>query len=230
MSKKYCINCGTLVPFSAKFCSSCGAPQQGPESKNFRANAPVVALNAGAIAMQDSTAKNSKHHDKSEEKEKYKDIPETKLCKNAKWAFLLDYFSKTAIIPGLLLFGLIVQPIVTIAAFVVYMVILYISAVIVYENFTYFTDEIGFQKSYGAVHKKQVSIPYQMIQNVNISRTLIDRMFGLCHVSIETAGNSAGTKTSVTSSTITSSEGYLPGLDLEQAKNLHDILLSRSQD
>jgi AhpD family alkylhydroperoxidase len=226
MSKLYCINCGKDIPLNANYCPYCGAAQHGAEAGTFRANAEPIALRAAATAINGATAKQESN--KSSKNDTFKDIEERKLSSNAVWTLFFSYFVKSAILPGLLLFTLVVNPLIFISGIIVYFITVFIAAEIVYSNFRYSTDEIGFQKTYGVVHKMQTSIPYQQIQNVNIRRGLVDRMLGLCHVSIETAGNSNGARQIAESTT--ASEGYLPGLSLEDAKYLHDLLLARAQD
>jgi membrane protein YdbS with pleckstrin-like domain len=224
MTKMFCINCGKDVPLNARYCPYCGAAQHGLEAATFRANAEPIVIQAAATANTAEQQSNVTPLTVDE----FKDIEDKKLNGNAVWMLFFSYFVKTAILPGLLLFTLVVNPVIFVAGLVAYFVIIFISAEIIYNSFRYSADEIGFQKTYGVIHKMQVSIPYQQIQNVNIRRSFTDRMLGLSHVSIETAGSSNGAKQIAESQT--TSEGYLPGLSLEDAKYLHDLLLSRSQD
>lgn len=226
MSKLYCINCGKDIPLSAHFCPYCGAPQHGAEAGTFRANAEPVVLQAAATAIQG--AKTQPNTEEKAEVDSFEDFSDKKLHGNAVWMLFFSYVVKTAILPGLLLFTLMINWYIFALGFATYIVTLFLSAEIVYSSFRYSTDDVGFQKSYGVVHKMQVSIPYQQIQNVNLRRGLLDRMLGLSHVSIETAGNSNGAREIANSKT--TSEGYLPGLSLKDAKNLHDLLLSRAQE
>lgn len=242
MSKKYCINCGTLIPESARFCPSCGAPQQGEEAKQLRANAPAVAFTAAAVAIEeasqsreepgvDNSAKSKKTPASNEPaKETLEFIERRHLCKTAVFSFFLSYVTKTAILLLLFSIGIAFEPLLFSAAIAIYIVILYLAALVVFNNFYYAIDEVGFKKWYGLIHTQQVTIPYQQIQNVNINRSLSDRIFGLSRIIIETAGNASGTKSNVSGGTATTSEGYLPGVSHEQAKYIHDVLLVRAQE
>ncbi|MDZ7744756.1 MAG: PH domain-containing protein [Candidatus Saccharibacteria bacterium] len=225
MNKKYCINCGQHIPGKSKFCPECGAPQHGSEAGAFKAKAPAVALQAAAVAIEDSST--SRSPKKSTKADNY--IPKRQLCPRAVLSFYMSYVAKTAIVFGLLAIGLVVEPIYAGLGLAVYLIVLYITAQIVFNSFYYSVDETGFKKTHGVVHKHQVTIPYQQIQNVNISRGLADRILGLSRISIETAGNAAGAKSSV-GGTITASEGYLPGISLEDAKELHDVLLENARE
>jgi membrane protein YdbS with pleckstrin-like domain len=229
MTKMFCINCGKDVPLNARYCPYCGAAQHGAEAATFRANAEPIAIQAAATAIRATADDADKQDNRTPPAaDEFEDIEDKKLNGNAVWMLFFSYFVKTAILPGLLLFTLVVNPLIFVAGLVLYVSTVFISAEIIYNSFIYSADEIGFQKTYGVIHKMQVSIPYQQIQNVNIRRSFTDRLLGLCHVSIETAGNSNGGRQIAESKT--TSEGYLPGLSLEDAKYLHDLLLSRSQD
>ena len=75
----------------------------------------------------------------------------------------------------------------------------------------------------GVINKKYVSIPYSRIQNVDINRGLLERMFGLSTLKIQTAGASA-----TTSLGSRGAEGVLPGLSQEVAEQLRGELIARS--
>jgi membrane protein YdbS with pleckstrin-like domain len=228
MRKLYCINCGKDIPINASYCPFCGAAQHGAEAATFRAYAEPVVLRAAAVAINDSVEKDEVSSGAGSEPKKYEHIKSRKLCGNAVWMFFFSYFIKSSVILLLLITTAFIEPFIFVIGLVLYLSLVYLAAVIVHNNFTYQTDDIGFKKNYGVIHKMQVTIPYSKIQNVNIRRSLLDRMLGLCHVSIETAGNAAGTVTDI-AQTLTTSEGYLPGLTLEEAKELHDMLLSYAQ-
>ncbi|MCA9350901.1 PH domain-containing protein, partial [Candidatus Saccharibacteria bacterium] len=65
---------------------------------------------------------------------------------------------------------------------------------------------------------------------VNIERSLVDRMLNLARISIETAGSTVTQPIQVIGGYTARSEAYLPGLTLEQAKQLHDILIDGKLD
>jgi len=77
----------------------------------------------------------------------------------------------------------------------------------------------------GIIWKRNVSIPYERIQNVDILRGIFARMFGLSDLQIQTAGQSATTGFSL----LSSSEGRLPGLDIQTAEKLRDELIKRAK-
>ncbi|HSA84180.1 MAG TPA: PH domain-containing protein [Patescibacteria group bacterium] len=77
----------------------------------------------------------------------------------------------------------------------------------------------GFRQEHGVIWKKYVTIPYEKIQNVDIYKGPLDRIFGISDLNIQTAGISGGTRT----------EGRLPGLSPEVAERLRDELIKRAR-
>ncbi len=221
MSKIYCSNCGNHIPQTSNFCFACGAAQHGSESATYRATmAPVAHAtmpSSETIAAQPIAAQ-----------DKLKDIPRRRLCPEVKTVFFLSYMVKTSIILPLLVLGIFFEPLIFSALTAAYFIILFLTANIVYDNYYFELDDVGFQKEHGVIHKQQVSIPYAQIQNVNISRTLIDRMFGLSKIMIETAGSSAITPRDIVGGKSTKAEAMLPGVRLGLARQIHDTLLERA--
>ena len=75
----------------------------------------------------------------------------------------------------------------------------------------------------GIIWKRYISIPYNRIQNVDIHRGILARIFGLSDLQIHTAGyGAAGARGQ-------GSEGRLPGLSKHEAEELRDELIRRSQ-
>ena len=85
--------------------------------------------------------------------------------------------------------------------------------------YRYELKEKGFYKESGIVWKTYVTIPYSRIQNIEIYRGLLDRLFGLSQLHIQTAGYSGPYRLT---------EGRLPGLSVEVADQLCDELANRS--
>lgn len=103
-------------------------------------------------------------------------------------------------------------------AFVAMLVISYIWARFTYNFYSYDLDSRGFFKESGIIWKKNVSIPYKNIQNVDINRGVLARIFGLADVQIQTAGVSGGKYGS-------RAEGRLPGLAVTDAMKIRDEIL-----
>lgn len=88
-----------------------------------------------------------------------------------------------------------------------------------YKFYKYELRDDGFRKELGVILKKYVTIPYDRIQNVNISRGILDRLLGLSTLQIFTAGTGA----------VMISEGMLPGLSPTVAENVRDELIHRAR-
>lgn len=57
-----------------------------------------------------------------------------------------------------------------------------------WRNYNYEINEEGLEISAGVVSKKTVDIPLRRIQNVDVDRTVFQRLFGIARVRVETAG------------------------------------------
>lgn len=95
--------------------------------------------------------------------------------------------------------------------------IVWILAKLTYHFYRYELREEGFRKESGVVWKKYHTIPYERIQNVDIYRGIFDRILGLSHLLIQTAGKSNPYF----------QEGKLPGLSIQVAEELRDGLIQR---
>jgi len=96
----------------------------------------------------------------------------------------------------------------------------YIWARLSYYFYRYEIKEDGFRKEFGVIWKKYVTIPYDRIQNVDIYRGILARIFGLSDLNIQTAGASGQ---------VSKAEGRLPGLSREDAEQLRDELIRQAR-
>jgi membrane protein YdbS with pleckstrin-like domain len=74
----------------------------------------------------------------------------------------------------------------------------------------------------GIIWKKYSNIPYQRVQNVDITRGVIARICGFSSVNIQTAGYSAPVN-----SNCRSSEGYIPAVDVKEAEKIREFLMKK---
>lgn len=70
---------------------------------------------------------------------------------------------------------------------------------------------------YGIIAKRYVTIPYEKIQNVDITRSFLARILGLSSLLIQTVGASA-----------IGAEGSLPGILHKTAEQMRDEVVRRS--
>ena len=108
--------------------------------------------------------------------------------------------------------------------FAILITISYIIARLTYHYYRYELTDDSYRAERGIIRKRYVSIPYERIQNVDIYRGLIDRLLGLSVLQIQTAGYGA-----VGAAAKFGSEGRLPGLSHEDAKQLRDELIRRTK-
>ena len=227
MNKIYCSNCGHLIEEISNFCRYCGAAQHGPAAAVYRAQAPTLRHSLGAYALANSSSDAPKAENKKSEHEY---ISRRHLPGRAQLSFFMSYVGSSAVIPFLLILGFLLAPAPFTAALAGYLIAIYLLAAVIYNSFYYSVDHTGFLKDYGVIHKRQVTIPFQQIQNVNITRSLVDRMLGLARLSIETAGGAGHDPKDVAGGSKSSAEGHLPGLTLAQAKKIHDLLLAKANE
>jgi uncharacterized membrane protein YdbT with pleckstrin-like domain len=217
MAKIYCSNCGKLVNEQSNFCRHCGVAQIGEESAKYRVS-QYHSLDKKIDQVAEDT--NTKFVTEDE-------IDHAHLGPMAAVYFFIQYIFYNWFIILLLLIGIVLEPIIFGSLLVVYMLFLLVIANLKYENYRYSLTDSFFIQEYGIIFKKQSSIPYAQIQNVNIKRGILDRFLGLGLIAVETAGSieqvsKNGTKTSA--------EGNLPAVSLATAKKLHDLLLEKSAE
>lgn len=82
-----------------------------------------------------------------------------------------------------------------------------------YETLKYRFDDSGISMSWGILFRKEVYLTYRRIQDIHLTRNLIQRWFGLATVAVQTASGSASAEMSI--------EGVL------QADELRDYLYAQ---
>ncbi len=211
MSQIYCSNCGKLIRSSSNFCQFCGAAQHGE-----------VAMSQKITAQRQPRTPNNDSIINPEEC-----IAKRRLCQRAVWSFFLSYVGKTSLLLVLFLIGIAFEPILFGSVLIVYVLLLYLAAVIVRQNYYFEVNTSSFRKEHGVIHKIDVTIPFNRIQNVNVTRSLGDRILGLARIDIESAGSSHTNTQNRLNSSGSLAEGHLPGVTLTQAEEIHDLLLDR---
>src|SRR3989344_8122964 len=79
-----------------------------------------------------------------------------------------------------------------------------------------FTDE-GLRLERGIIWKRYSNVPYERIQNVDIQRGIIARMFGFSSLMIQTAGFSGQMH----------AEGYIPALEMHKAEKIRSFVMNK---
>jgi putative membrane protein len=105
-------------------------------------------------------------------------------------------------------------------------VILFLIIAEIYARMTYnrwFYDFTGEQLRLerGIIWKKYSNIPYERVQNVDITRGIIARLCGFSTVNIQTAGFS------YSPNRVGQSEGYIPGVSVKEAEDIREFLMKK---
>jgi uncharacterized membrane protein YdbT with pleckstrin-like domain len=90
-----------------------------------------------------------------------------------------------------------------------------------YKSVKFMLDEFSFHVERGILSKSEIAVPFKQIQNVNHAQNFSEKMWGVAHVAIETAGTDE-------SGTNAKSEAVLPVLDSTMALSLEKELLRRA--
>lgn len=126
--------------------------------------------------------------------------------------------------------GELVSHVITLLLFAVFCLVLLsivlagLLTTIDYFSFQFRVGDHAFRLKRGILHITETSIPYRQIQDVNLSQTIIYRIFGVTRVSILTSGNDEPEEDGKKDH----SEGYIPVLDRTRAEHLREELIRRS--
>ena len=160
-----------------------------------------------------------------------------RLHPGVKWQFRFGgyfFFCTIGIFFGIYLFatlGVIVLSILGISDSFIIPIILF--SILVYILFAIVVSEVYARMSYnrwfyefnddclklerGIIWKRYSNVPYERIQNVDIHRGIIARMFGFSSLMIQTAGYSAKAN----------AEGYIPAVEISQAEQIRTFVMKK---
>jgi len=96
----------------------------------------------------------------------------------------------------------------------------FLSSFIDYISFRFMFTDTTLQIEKGILHRKQIMIPYQKIQSINIDQRFFHQLLGVCQLIILTAGNPNQPE-----STKARSGGILPAIDVDIAHNIKNEIL-----
>ncbi|MDP2925998.1 MAG: PH domain-containing protein [Nanoarchaeota archaeon] len=129
---------------------------------------------------------------------------------------------------GMLIFGPdsiagIALGIITFAVFYIIfsIIIAEIFARMSYNRWFYEFTEDNLKIERGIIWKRYSNIPYERIQNVDITRGIIARMLGFSTVNIQTAGFSYSPHAG------SFSEGYIPAVDINEAEQIREFVMKK---
>ncbi len=239
----YCSDCGQAITVNDKFCGSCGNElgssgdnnQPDNSTQQPQTNQPVQDTDAPVVKATFEYSDGRKHSEVTTHIPpggnlvKDATVEFGNLHPNATWIFFLNYIGQTWMIPLLSIPGAIFLNPLLWFIFASYILASYLAALITYKNYRFEVTPSSFHKEYGIIFKQSASIPFDRIQNVNIRRSLFDRMLQISHIEIETAGTGGAKKLSFLGGTSTASEGYMPGLAVDEAEDIRELLLARAQ-
>ncbi len=80
-------------------------------------------------------------------------------------------------------------------------------------------NQLRFER--GIIWKKYTNIPYERIQNVDITRGIIARILGFSTVNIQTAGFSSAPSRNAFS------EGYIPAVSIQEAEKIREFVIKK---
>lgn len=75
----------------------------------------------------------------------------------------------------------------------------------------------------GIIWKKYSAIPYERVQNVDITRGILARMMGFSSLNVQTAGYSAVSGRGMGMM----SEGYIPAVSVKKAEDIREFLIKK---
>lgn len=210
MASIYCSNCGKLIPVNSNFCKFCGAAQHGKQAASFHATeepVDVLAIDKPFVTGSIQT------------------ITKSYLSPKVIWIFYLGNIAKSSVLIPLLIAGAFFYPIIFLPILCLSLLFMVIVAELTYKNYTYQVTDDGLQVNMGVIFKKQVSIPFGQIENVNIEQSAIDRILKIARINIETAGSTSGSVKETVGNYSSRSEAFIPGVDMSSAKKIHDVLI-----
>ena len=90
-----------------------------------------------------------------------------------------------------------------------------------YNRWLFEFTETNLKEERGIIWKKYSNIPYERVQNVDIRRGILARIFGFSSVMIQTAGYSYGGRGGL------GAEGYLPAVSPKFAEEIRDYVMHK---
>lgn len=163
-------------------------------------------------------------------------MAQEKLHVGARWLFRFRAYGTALAIPIFLLFlvvpliGAIIQShaltfvlVIFLAYIIIFLIISEIYARLSYNNWFYEFTDTNLKLERGIIWKRYSNVPYERVQNVDIRRGIMARIFGFSSVMIQTAGYSMPVGNRISNS----AEGYIPAVSVENAEKIRDFLMKK---
>ncbi len=152
------------------------------------------------------------------------------LDSKVKWVWFISGFIIILIITvilGLILyfgveFTMTNSLLISIGAGVILLILLVSWIVMFYNRYMFQVQKDGIEIKRGILWKKDITIPYDRVQNVDIDRGPIQQLIGIYNLNVFTAGTASENQA------IFGAEGYLPGV--KNAEKVRDTILERVQE
>ncbi len=162
------------------------------------------------------------------------------LHPGAKWTFrirayfvmiFLSFFMGWTIIPIITVFSSVITGSSGVInySFIGFSIFFYLVLIIVigeiysrlsYKNWFYEFEKDGLKLERGIIWKRYSNIPYERIQNVDITRGIFARMLGFSTVMIQTAGYSVQARGAF-------AEGYIPAVSAAEAEKIRSFIMKK---
>lgn len=97
-------------------------------------------------------------------------------------------------------------------------VLIFIFGILTWYRFTYRIEQGELRIEYGLIVRKKRYIPFERIQSLDLSEGILQRLFGLVKVKVETAGSGG--------MGLQDGEAVLTAITKQDAQEIHDYLLS----
>lgn len=101
-------------------------------------------------------------------------------------------------------------------------VLIFVYGVLAWYRFTYRIEQGELRIEYGLIVRKKRYIPFDRIQSLDLSEGILQRMFGLVKVKVETAGSGG--------MGLQDGEAVLTAITREDAEEIHNYLISIKKD
>jgi len=106
---------------------------------------------------------------------------------------------------------------------IIYVILIEIYSRMAYNRFFYEFSENQLIIEKGIIWKRYSNIPYQRIQNIDITRGIIARFFGFSTILIQTAGYSGAHNNNFFA------EGYIPAVSFDEAEKIRKFVIKKIQ-